>query len=44
MLSELATKRDLRQLKTEFEREFTVRMGLILASAVVLLFGLLKGC
>jgi hypothetical protein len=42
MLSQAATKLDLRQLKTDFIREFTARMCLILAGAVALLFGLLK--
>ena len=42
MLSQAATKSDLGQLKTAFTREFTARMGLILAGAVALLFGLLK--
>lgn len=42
MFLEIATKRDLQQLKREFEREFTVRMCLILAGATALLFGLVK--
>lgn len=42
MLSQAATKLDLQQIKTEFMREFTARMCLILAGAIGLLFGLLK--
>lgn len=42
MLSQAATKLDLRHFKTEFTREFTARVCLILAAAVALLFGLLN--
>jgi hypothetical protein len=42
MFSQVATKRDLQKLKSEFKREFIVRMCLMLAGATVLLFGLLK--
>lgn len=42
VFSKGATKRDGHRLKTEFAREFTIRMGLILGGAVALLFGLLK--
>ena len=42
MLSQAATKSDVRQLKTEFMREFKARVCLILAAGIALLFGLLK--
>ena len=42
MLRQLATKQDLQQLKTELKHELTVRMGLLMAGAITLLFGMLK--
>jgi hypothetical protein len=43
VFSQLATKRDLQQLKSELKHELTVRLGILIAAAITLLFGMLKG-
>lgn len=42
MFSQLAMKQDLQQLKSELKHELTVRLGILIAAAVMLLFGMLK--
>jgi hypothetical protein len=42
MFSQIATKQDLQHLKTELKHDLTVRMGLLMAGAITLLFGMLK--
>jgi len=42
MFSQFATKQDLQQHKSELKYELTVRLGMLIAAAVTLLFGMLK--
>ena len=42
MFSDVATKLDLQQLKTEFVRELTLRISLVLAGEIALVFGMPK--
>lgn len=42
MLSQLATKQDLQQLKAELKHDLTLRLGAMMVTSVGILFGLLK--
>lgn len=42
MLSQLATKQDLQQLKAELKHDLTLRLGAMMVASPGILFGLLK--
>ncbi len=42
MLSQLATKQDLQQLKAELKHDLTLRLGAMMVASLGILFGLLK--
>ena len=42
LLSQLATRQDLQQLKAELKHDLTLRLGAMMVASLGILFGLLK--